>query len=199
MSVLTTQQLPLDLQQAMTGQTLSAGQLLIQQGEPAQFIYFVESGRIRLVSFTQEQIITHYFVDAGEGFAETSLFSEAYSCTAIAEVDSRVSMIPKAHFLESLSTSAVLAEIYIRHLTERLLSLKTLLELRSIRSARERIMRYLMLHVQPDRVTINLQRSLKDWASELGLSPEALSRVLNQLHDEGTITHKKRQIKLHED
>jgi CRP-like cAMP-binding protein len=199
MSVLTTQQLPLDLQQAMTFQTLSAGQLLIQQGEPAQFIYFVESGLIRLVSFTDEQIITHYFVEAGESFAETALFSEAYTCTAIVEVDSRVSMISKPRFLESLSASPELTEVYIRQLTQRFLSLKTLLELRSIRSARERIMRYLMLNVQPDGVTVNLQRSLKDWASELGLSPEAVSRILNQLQDEGMITRRKRQITLHED
>ncbi len=199
MSVLTTQQLPLDLQRAMTFQALSAGQLLIQQGESAHFIYFVVFGRVRLVSFTDEQIITHCFVDAGESFAETALFSEVYTCTAIAEVDSRISMIPKSHFLEALSTSSELTEVYIRQLTQRFLSLKTLLELRSIRSARERIMRYLMLNVQPDGVTVNLQRSLKDWASELGLSPDAVSRILNQLRDEGRITRRKRQITLHED
>ncbi len=157
MSVLTTQQLPLDLQRSMTSHSLIAGQLLIQQGESAQAIYFVESGRIRLVSFTEEQIITHYFVEAGESFAETVLFSETYSCTAIAEVDSRVSVVPKQLFLESLHTSSELTEVYIRQLIQRFLSLKTLLELRSIRSARERIMRYLILHVQPNGVTINLQ------------------------------------------
>ncbi len=199
MSILTVQQLPPDLQRTLTHRNLVAGQLLVQQGEPAQSIYFVESGRIRLVSFTDTQIITHYFVDAGESFSETALFSETYACTAIAEIDSRISSIPKPDFLEALSVSSELTDAYIRQLTQRFITVKTLLELRSIHSARERIMRYLVLHVQPDGVTVNLLRSLKDWASELGLSPEAVSRILNQLQDEGRIRRKKGKITLYED
>jgi len=199
MSILTVQQLPPELQRTLTHRNLDAGQLLVQQGDLARAIYFVESGRIRLVSFTDTQIITHYFVDAGESFSETALFSETYTCTAIAEVDSRISIIPKPDFLNALSESSELADVYIRQLTQRFIDVKTLLELRSIHSARERIMRYLALRVQHDGATVNLLRSLKDWASELGLSPEAVSRILNQLQDEGRITRKKGKITLHED
>jgi CRP/FNR family transcriptional regulator, dissimilatory nitrate respiration regulator len=199
MNVLTLQQLPPELQQSLTTLALTPGQLLIQQGEPAEAIYFLESGRVRLVSFAEEQIITHSFIHAGESFVETALFSDTYACTAIAEVASRVSVISKQRFLDALHSSATLTEVYIRQLTQRFLNLKILLELRSIRSARERILRYLSLNVQPDGVTVNLQRSLKDWASELGLAADVVSRVLRQLHDEGTITRRKRQITLNED
>lgn len=199
MNILTSQQLPPELQISLTTLSLNPGQLLVQQGEPAESIYFLESGRIRLVSFAEEQIITHYFINPGESFAETALFSEEYTCTAIAEVPSRVSVISKQRFLESLYGSASLTELYIRQLTQRFVNLKAILELRSIRSARERILRYLTLNAQADGVTVNLPQSIKDWASELGLAADVVSRVLGQLHDEGTITRRKRQITLNKD
>ncbi|NJL83672.1 MAG: Crp/Fnr family transcriptional regulator [Chloroflexaceae bacterium] len=190
---LTPEQLPPSLQAMMSRQTLSPGQILLQQGEPAKAVFFVELGRLRLASFTEQQVINHYFVEAGESFGETNLFSETYSCSAIATMTSRVIAIPKQSFLEALGQSPGLAAVVMQQMARQFRLVKTLLELRSLRSARDRVTRYLQLKLAAGS-TINLDKPLKDVASELGLAPEVLSRTLARLEQEGTISRDRKSI-----
>lgn len=199
MEFLTPAQLPSNLQQQLTYRRLTTGQILFQQGEQAQSVFLVESGRLRVVSFTEQKIINHYFVEVGESFAEIALFSEKYTYTVMADVPSRAIVIPKLGFLEALHNSTELSMIFMRQFAHRLKSIQTLLELRSIRSARERILYYLQLNLQPNQTTVALEKSLKDIATELGLVPEALSRNLTLLQEEGIITRKKRSITFNEE
>lgn len=197
--MITIEQLPPRLQQTLTYQTLAAGQILFQQHESTQAVFIVESGQIRLVSFSEQRIITHYFAQAGESFAETALFSDTYACTALAVQPSRVAAINKELFRQALRDSPDLANVYMTQLTRRFETVKTLLELRSIRSARERLLQYLTHQMEPSSRTTVLQRPLKDLAAELGLSAEALSRTLSRLQKEGAITRRQRSITLNED
>lgn len=192
--MLVASELPLELRNRMIHQELAKDQLLFQQGESAQAVYWVESGRLKLVSFIEQQMITHYTVGAGESFAEAALYFDTYACTAIAEQPSRVMAIPKQVFLEALRQSPRLCEQYLSHLTHRFAAVKRLLELRSIRSARDRVLHYFSLQRPPGQSTVPLKRSLKDLAIELGVSPEVLSRTLTQLETEGMISRKKGSI-----
>lgn len=187
-------ELPPALRNAATYRELAKDQILLQQGEPAQAIYWVDSGRLKLVSFTEQQMVTHYSVEAGESFAETAIDSDTYGCTVIAEQPSRVIVIPKRSFLEALRQSSEFSEQYRSHLTQRFSILKQLLELRSIRSARDRLLHYLMQRRPQGETTITLEQPLKVIASELALLPESLSRLLAQLQTDGIITRKKRSI-----
>ncbi|MBD2465233.1 Crp/Fnr family transcriptional regulator [Oscillatoria sp. FACHB-1407] len=191
-------ELPPVLRRALTYHNLSKNQLLFQQGEPAQAIFWVESGRIKLLSFTDQQIITHYLVNVGESFAEASLYFETYACTAIAEQPSRIMAIPKQMFLETLRQSPSLSEQYLAHLTHRFATVKRLLELRSIRSARERLLHYLYQQRQPGQLTVPLTQPLKTLAIELGLSPEVLSRTFAQLESEEVLSRKKGSVLFNE-
>ena len=101
--------------------------------------------------------------------------------------------------MDAIAELPDLAHIYMRQLSARFHTVKTLLELRSIRSARERILQYLIRQTEPNNRTIVLQRSLKNLAIELGLSSEALSRTLSRLHTEGVISRKQRSITLNKD
>lgn len=199
MNYLTFAQLPAELQDRATYQDLAAKQILFQQGESANSIYFLLEGQIRLASFTEERIINHYFVLAGESFAETSLFADTYFCTAIANKSSRVVAIDKELVRQVLKEDSNFATAYMSQLTYRYENIKTLLELRSIRSARERFLQYLFRQPKSDDRTVILQRPLKDLAVELGLSAEALSRTMTLLQSEGVITRKLRTITLNED
>lgn len=192
-------ELPLELKSRVTYQELTKDQILFQQGEPTQAVFWVESGRLRLVSFTEQQMITHYSVDTGESFAETALYFDTYACTAIAEKPTQVIAIPKQVFLEALRQSPSLSEQYLAHLTHRFAAVKRLLELRSIRSARDRLLHYCLQQRQPDQLTVPLTQSLKGLAIELGLSPEVLSRTLNQLESEGVLSRKKGSIRFNAD
>lgn len=197
--MLTARELPPVLKNTITYLEVAKGQILFQQQEPAQNIFWVESGRLKLVSFAEEQMITHYSVGADESFAETALYCDIYACTAIAEQTSRVIAIPKQVFLEVLRQSPTLFEQYLTHLTYRFAAVKRLLELRSIRSARDRLLHYLSYQRQPGQLTVPLTQSLKSLAVELGLSPEVLSRTFTQLESEGILSRKKGSITFNSD
>ena len=193
------EQLPVEIKNRAVNRDVAAKQIIFQQGETADSIYFLINGRVRLATFTEQRILNHYFVLAGESFAETALFSDTYFCTAIADLPSRVAIVNKEIFRQAIVDLPELANIYMNQMTARFQTIKTLLELRSIRSARERILQYLIRQIEPNNRTIILQRSLKNLAIELGLSSEALSRTLSRLQTEGVISRKQRSITLNED
>ncbi|MEO0377241.1 MAG: Crp/Fnr family transcriptional regulator [Cyanobacteria bacterium P01_A01_bin.17] len=185
---------PPNLQRVITRHEMAKDQILFQQGELTQAIYWVEFGRLKLVSFTEQQVVTYYSVETGESFAETALYFETYGYTAIAEQPSRVIAIPKQIFLETLRQSLELSEQYRSHLTHRFFTVTQFLELRSIRSARNRLLRYLTQRRPQGQATVTLDKPLNAIADELALLPESLSRLLAQLQADGVITRKKRSI-----
>lgn len=197
MNLVTPTDLPADLR--TTRCSLAAGQILLQQGEPANNLYWVESGKLRLVSFVNQRMITHYFVGEGELLAESALQFDTYACTAIAETSAELLAIPKDEFAAALRQSPRLSELYLANLTQRFQSTKDLLELRSISSARDRILHYLMQRRPAGQTTVTLDRPLKMLASDLALTPEGLSRLLSRLQTEGVITRKKRSISFSEE
>ncbi|MEB3358026.1 MAG: Crp/Fnr family transcriptional regulator [Synechococcales bacterium] len=199
MQLLSPNDLPSDLRQRVSHQVLNAGQILVQQGEAAHHLYWVASGQLRLVSFVNQQMITHYFVEAGELFGESTLHFPTYGCTAIAEVPSEVIAIPKQAFINALRQSPALSERYLESLTRRFHAVKSLLELRSIRSARDRLLQYLLQRLPSGETTVILEKPLRAIASELALTPEALSRLLSRLQAEGIISRKKRSISFSQD
>ncbi len=197
MNLLQLNQLPAELQAAASFKVLAAGELLFAQHERAEAVFILESGHIQLLNYTEDgQQINHYGVSTGESFAEVALFNECYVCTAIATIPSKVWLLPKQPFLIALKQHPDLTERFMEGLARRLHESKLLLELRSIRSARRRILHYLQLNVQPDGITVDFDRPLKAIADDLGLTPEALSRGLKQLHKEEKIDRRKRKVTL---
>lgn len=186
--------LPFELQTQVWSRPLNAGEILVQQGEAAKHLFWVASGQLRLVSFVKHQMITHYFVESGDLFGESALHFMTYGCTAIAEMPSEVMVIPKGEFIGALRQSPHLSERYLASLTHRFHSVKTLLELRSIHSGRDRLLHYLLQRVDSAHNTVTLDKPLRAIASELALTPEALSRLLSRLQADGIISRKKRSI-----
>jgi CRP/FNR family transcriptional regulator, dissimilatory nitrate respiration regulator len=191
---LTPAELPPNLQRRLRSHRLSPGQILVQQGDPAEYLFWVATGQIRLVSYLQQQMITYYFAETGELFEESALHFDTYGCTAIAETAAHVTAIPRAAFVDALRHSPELMERYLVSLTYRFQSLKALLELRGIYSARDRFLHYLRQRRRPGQTTIVVDKPLKLIASELALTPESLSRTLASLEADGLIRRKKRSI-----
>ena len=189
--------LPSQLQDRASYQNLVAGQVLFHYRDPAEYIFALEIGRIRLVRYTGEgNLVVFQIVRAGESFAESALFTQLYHCNAVVEVPSRVICYPKTLVWEVLQTHPDLALNLLRRFDRKSQFLKKLLELRSIRSARDRLLQYLLFSASPGETRIAFDRPYKDIASELGLSPETLYRTLAKLEREEIITRNGRQIKL---
>ncbi len=188
--------LPAALQSAATFQNLVAGQVLFHEREPAQAIFAVAVGRFRLVRYTSEgQLVTFQVVRAGESFCESALFLDSYNCNAVAEVPSQAIAYPKQILLSVLRERPDFAINFMERFERKSQWLKSLIELRSIRSARERVLQYLLTLARHSATTsLTFDRPLKNVASELGLSPEVLYRTLAQLEREGVITRARGQI-----
>lgn len=190
-------QLPTALQTVVTQQTLTIGQALFHKGEPADTVFVIQFGRIRLLHYTESgQIVNHYQVNPGELCAELVLFIETYACTAIAEELTQVLVFPKQAFLKALQQDSDLAIAFMAQMAYRLHLTKTMLEVRGIRSARERVLHYLRFVMPTDQNSVLLKQPLKNIAYDLGISPEVLSRTLTQLEIEEVILREKRRITL---
>ena len=197
------EQLSTELQALITWQEVTEGQVIFREGEAADLLYFLDSGQVRLLQYTSAgKAIEHYRIDAGEFFSEVVLFLGNYACTAIADLPSRIAAIPKSAFLAELQQNLELASALMSQIARRLHIIKITLELRSIRSARERVLRYLQIMIplegDLEQSRITLERSFRAIAADLGISPEVLSRTLRQLQEEGVINRRDRTIVLRE-
>lgn len=149
--------------------------------------------RLSRIDQTGSEIVLH-IAGAGDLIAEASLFSKIYHCDAIAMTDARARLYPKEALLAEYRQNPQAAEAFASRLAHELMALRTRLELRNIRSARERVQTYLALNAGADGCTIELQGTVKDLAAELGLTHEALYRTLAKLEAEGSISRWKDNI-----
>ena len=190
-------QLPTALQAVVNYQHVSKGQVLFHRQEESRVIYTVKTGRVRLLHYTSSgQAISHYAVNAGEICAAVALFLDIYTCSAVAEETTQVLAFPKQAFMHALQEDHHFAIAFMMQLSHRLHTTKEMLELRSIRSAQERVLHYLRLIAPPEKNTVILEQPLKDIAADLSISPEAFSRTLTKLANNGAIVREKRRITL---
>jgi CRP-like cAMP-binding protein len=189
--------LPSSLEAGSVLRVLAPGELLFRQGDRAAAIYKVESGRLRLIRRTvDDHLVILYTARRGDFFAEASLFAEAYHCDAIAAAQSRVRVYPKAMVMDALRTDPALAETFMARLARQLQELRARMELRNIRSARDRVLQYLRLRAGVQIRGIAIEGQLQDIAAEIGMTREALYRTLAALEAEGCLTRTETAILL---
>jgi CRP-like cAMP-binding protein len=189
--------LPRTILAAAKPRDLRSGEVLFRQGDAASAIFRVEEGRIRMVRYTvDDHVAVLQTVGKGEMLAEAAFFSKTYHCDAIAAVASRVRVYPKAVVLRALKSDSGVALSFISSLTRQVQDLRTRLEQRNIRSARERVTQFLRLSADTRDGSVHIHGTLKELAGEMGLSHEALYRTLAALESEHTIARKKDRIVL---
>ncbi|WP_017315651.1 Crp/Fnr family transcriptional regulator [Mastigocladopsis repens] len=198
MDLLTLDSLPLELRNAIVHRDLAAGESLFQQGDLASSFFVLETGRVKVVRYTSgDKEVILQIAGAGDGVAEIALFSEIYPCSAVAEVNSRVIVYPKEFLLSAIRNNPDLAEDFMAMLVRKIQDLKIRIELRDIRAAHERLLRYLRYQAQfGEHTVVNFDRPLKNIAADLGFTPETLSRALMRLERDGMITRTRLSITL---
>jgi CRP/FNR family transcriptional regulator, dissimilatory nitrate respiration regulator len=189
--------LPSALEAGSVVRVLAPGELLFRQGDRAAAIYKVESGRLRLIRRTvDDHLVILHTARRGEFFAEASLFAEAYHCDAVAPTQARVRVYPKQNVMEAMRADPALAEAFMARLARQLQELRTRMELRNIRSARDRVLRYLRLRAGIDGRSVVMEGQLQDIAAEIGMTREALYRTLAALEAQGLLTRTETLITL---
>jgi len=176
---------------------LGAGDVLFRQGDRAASLYAVEEGRVRLMRYLHDgKPVCLHVAPAGQTFAEAALMSDIYHCNAVADEKTRVRVYPKEQILEGLRHDPSFALAYVASLSREVQRLRAQLELRSVRSARERILQFLALEGGADAGAVRIAGSLKALASELGMAHETLYRELARLESEGAIARDDTTIRL---
>jgi CRP-like cAMP-binding protein len=188
---------PKSLRLRLRRRTLAAGAMLFRQGDPAAAVYVIEQGRIAMVRHTPEgRRVTLFTAGPSESFAEAALFSEVYHCDAVAEVPARVIVVPKLELRRVLARQRRLADQLMARLAHQVQDLRLRLELRNIRSARERVWQALLVAAGATSRTVTFDRPLKVVADEMGLTHEAFYRTLATLARTGRIRRRGRRIDL---
>lgn len=189
--------LPAAARSAAIDRRLKAGEPLFRLGDKTAGLCEVITGRVRLarVDRSGREVVLHV-AGPGETLAEASLFSAQYHCDAIANTDAVVRIYPKREVLAAFEARPKAARAFSATLAHQVMSLRTRIEQRNIRSAPERVRHFLTLSVGPDGRTVVLRGTLKDIAAEIGLTHEALYRTLAKLERSGEIKRKGDKIVL---
>lgn len=189
--------LPPELRQEARNRELIPGQVLFNHRDRAEYVFALQKGRIRLERYTCEgDRVIFYIIRTGQSFAESALFSETYRWNAVVEIPSSVVFYPKDIVWQTLNNKPHLALKFLPKLDRQSQSLEKLLLLRSIRSARDRLLQYILFSASSEQTKVVFDRSYKNIADELGLSSETLYRTLADLEKSQIIRRQGREIQI---
>jgi CRP-like cAMP-binding protein len=178
--------LPADLRRQARHLVFAAGAPVFRQGaRPGRMLWVLE-GEVRLVrgSRSGAEIILQR---AYSGFvAEASLESPRYHCDAVAAVATRLLSFPIEPFRQALRHEEAFRAFWMTRLAREVRSLRSQCERLALRGAAERIEHYIESEGTNGRV--ELARTRKAWAAELGLTHEALYRALAALQRSGKVS-----------
>jgi CRP-like cAMP-binding protein len=182
-------------QKHLSSRELAAGEALFRQGDPIFAVYVVQTGIVRLLRHLEDgsSVLLHR-ARAGESFAEASLWAKAYHCDGVAEGPTVVTVIPKRSLLEALQGNPGASLALARALAGQVRTLRSRLELRNVRSARQRVLAWLCLQADGSPPSLTLDRPWTQIADEIGLTHEAIYRALAELQAEGLIQRDQRRI-----
>jgi len=184
-----TDRLPPELLASTSSQDLFRGQYLCRQGETVRAVFAVVCGRVQLCTTTTDgKQVPLYTVRAGECVAEAALFADTYCSDVLAETKSRVRGFSKDVLQKTLLENPHLAAEFMTLQAKRCNTLRINLELRSLRSARERILQFLAMSALPQTRALTLDRPLKNIADDLGLSSTLSIRLHSKRHGRGRKT-----------
>ncbi len=159
---------------ASTNFELHAGAYVFRLGGKPFGLFFLVDGEVHLIRHTKSgDAVPIHRAYAGEFFAEASLFSDAYHCDAIAQTHSKLLKIDRSQTLALMETNPRFSIEISTYLARQVQDYRRLLELRSIRSAQERV-----LSAVADGW---LKGNILSFAAQLGLSHETVYRALSDL------------------
>jgi len=172
--------------------TLAPGQLLFNQGDPAQAFFWVAEGVIRLFRASpqgDEKVIE--LAATNRLFAEATLFMGGrYPVNAVAQTPSRLVAFDSVAFKEWLARDTERCFRLMAGMSARLHKLVNEIDRLTLMKGADRLLQYLLDHSDPDetgRQRVEWEAPKQVIASRIGVKPETLSRLLHKLTDQGCI------------
>lgn len=181
-------------------QAFSAGELLIQQGQPAERFFLVLKGRVKLYRISadgQEKVVE--IIHEGQTFAEAVMFMQRSEYPVCAETLEAVQLVsvPNRLMLTLLQENPQACLRLLGHTSMRLHQRLGELETLTLQNATQRFALYLIQQLEDraqETVDIELPLPKRLIAARLSMQPETLSRIMARLHQEGLIEMRGRNI-----
>jgi CRP/FNR family transcriptional regulator len=167
--------------------------ILFHEGDRAEGLFVLASGRIKLVRYTPQgkEMLVH-LVRSGQSFADAALFGPGtYPATAVAVEPSEVWLWPRSRLLKQMRSSPELALALIVSLSVWTRHLVGTLELLTQRRVEERLAVYLQGRGggrslgSGDEIVLGEAKQLV--AAQIGTAPEVLSRTFRRLEEAGVL------------
>lgn len=190
-------ELPPALARLATERRFDAGDAVFRMGAAARHVHFLAEGRVTLSRFgPQGEEVAIHAARAGEFFAEASLHSERYHCTAVVSQTALVASIPSAELRALLREDAEFAMQWLATVSRQLRQARARVERLCLKGAPDRVRHLLLTEGMGTHPRYLLRGTVKDLALELGLTHEALYRTLASMEREGVIARSGRAILL---
>jgi len=176
------------------------GQVIYLEGEPADFVYILESGWVKATRMTHEgREQGLHFLRPVEMFGDNAVFTKtSYPATTTALEATDVWVIPSEEILSLVKRFPDLALAIISILSERIVKYIELVEDLSLRSVDERLASTLLRNAELMDGEMVVQRrawtTLDEMAVRLGTVRDVLSRAMKTLELEGYIMVDKQKI-----
>lgn len=188
------------LAQSTTRRVLERGDVLFRRGEPSTGICALVYGRIRLSAAApggNERVVD--VIVPGTTFGEAVMFlDKPYIVNATAMADSLVLHIAREAIFSGLERNPLFARRIIAGLAERVEGLIRDLHDYALQSAAKRFVAWLLrrreVGAAEHEATVVLPGAKRALASQLNLSAEHLSRVLNELSTQGLVGVRGREL-----
>jgi CRP/FNR family transcriptional regulator len=173
--------------------SLAKGETLFHEGDPAESLCVVISGRMKLVRYSPrgKELLLH-LVPAGASFAEAALFGAGgYPATAEAVEPSTIWCLPRTQLVNLLRNHPEIGMAMIGSVSAWTRTLAGKLEMLTQRRVEERLALFLMGRAGRRKVevgeVIELGQPKHLVAAECGTGPEVLSRTFKSLEEDGII------------
>lgn len=161
------------------------GNVLYRIGDQVSNALCVLDGEVKLVrtdQFGKETVLQR----SNRGFfAEASLNQSHYHCDIVVIKNGMLLEFPTAVFWEAIDNNKPFRDAWLSHLAKELKRLRGQCERMNLRSATDRVLHYIESEGQEGVLMLNQNRKI--WASELGLTHEALYRALARLQAQQAI------------
>ena len=173
------------------------GGILFRPGESVKGYVIVLSGRIgvNLIGPTGRDILL-YRVEPGQSCIQSTLGlmgGDDYSAEAVAEMDSRVVLMPRALFLDLIDSSPAFRKLVFAAFAERMQSMMHLLERVAFQRVEARLAAYLI--EQADDAGF-VRATQVDLATAIGSAREVISRRLDALEHRACIMRERGRVKI---
>jgi CRP/FNR family transcriptional regulator, nitrogen oxide reductase regulator len=194
----------LDINRLFEDRDITAGQAIYFEGDPAEYLYIVTTGKVKLLrntSLGREVLLD--ILQNGEYFGNIAALNEkGYTETAMAQTAGCILKISSRNFETILVRHADVTRKVLEAVSKRLQESQELIKQLSAFSIDTRVASALVRLAgklgerRPRGVLIQLPFSRQDLAAMTGTTVETVSRVMSHFSSEGLITTGRRWVSI---